>query len=427
MGNKSVNFGYINDGDVLDKLKVNDYLRGCNPIEGEDISNFCDEETLPSYMLKYLPKMDSLDLPKALKSFTYRKLAVGSNEKLEKFAYIHLIVSSFCEQIFENLSRDGLVFCNFESLDNKDIEDLTDTVNYFSDVLEFRGYTTRVINGELLVINVPEYTDERSINEITNMFHKNSVTVQLHDNLDYKEEEVYKACSELLRLLPNYYDIEELWRDCKSKLDIREMLDFNELFHLAYHMLYVYAFFNQTPDTNYDWYFLKDYSVSNMASVVHKIAVEPRQRIKQFIEDIADTAFLLDSTDINQLEVGKEVIMDCMENVEVLVDGCFTPELKVFKSLDISTDDFDYLCYYLVKSHTELREPITLDEISEIEEYDDTLDLPMQDEVEEIDEVSMEREVLVNKNKRNLFRRYLPALTGVIVVLAIALSLLVNS
>ena len=423
MGNTSVNFGYVNEYNMLKKLKINDYLRGCNPIEGEDISDYYDSEVIPPYLAYKLPSMKNLDLPRGLKSFTYRKLVHDSNVDMEKFAYIHLLVSSFCDQIFENLSRDGLVFCNFDALENNDIEDLTDAVCYFSEVLEFRGYATRVINGELLIINTYEDMEDKAINEITSTFHKSSITVQLKDYLVYKEEDVYRATSELLRLLPNYADIENIWNDCKSRLNLRHEFSFNELFYLAYDMLYVYAFLYPLDKTLHDHYKYREYSVTNMGRLVKRINPDARAKAQQFIEDIADTAFLLDGADKQQINLGKEVIMDSMLSIEELIDRCFTPELKIFKSLEVTDEDFEFLCYSLIKSHTELRAPIVIEEAVELE---DSVEIQDDVEDEDLENVVVREQVGKSKVKKSGFKKYLPVLAIIVIMLAVIATLTLN-
>ncbi len=201
MKNKSLNFGYIGEYDMINKLKVNDYLRGCNAINGEDVSDYYDHESLPPYLIQALPSTENLQLPTGLKSFMYRRLALDCNPEFEKFVYSHLLINSFCSQIHDNIVRDGLVFCNFDKLENEDIEDLTDLVDYFNQVLEFRGYRTDVINGELLVVNISKDAELASVNEIVSSFHKTQITVYIKDLLVYKEEDLYRASSELLRLL----------------------------------------------------------------------------------------------------------------------------------------------------------------------------------------------------------------------------------
>lgn len=414
MENKSVNFGYLNDYPILEKLKVHDYLRGCNAIEGLDISDYYETEFLPSLIELHLPRIKDLMLPRGLKTFMFRRLSFGNNRIIEKLAYAHLLVGSFAKQINENLVRDGLVFCNFDHLENDDIEDLTDLVNYFNQVLEFRGYNSRVINGELLLINVEGNMEDQDINDIANSHHKSLITVKIVNTINHKEEDLYRASSELLMLLPRYQDITDKWKSCKERLECVKLLTFKETFELNYDILYVYAFFNSSKYEEDTWEYYSRFSPEAMMHLVRSIDVDAKQQVDLLITDLADCEFLLEEQDHYKLNIGKNVLLESIENIENIIDAYFTPELKPFKCKVITEEDLTYLSYHLVKTHASLRPAIKLQK--------DTTTVPDIKDEETEEEVFVEVETKVRK--KNIFKKYLPFITIILIIVAIITSIM---
>lgn len=415
MENKSVNFGYLNEYPILEKLKVHDYMRGCNAISGLDISDYYDTEFIPPLIELRLPRIKDLVLPRGLKTFLFRRLSFGNNRIIEKLAYAHLLVGSFAKQINENLVRDGLVFCNFDHLENEDIEDLTDLVNYFNQVLEFRGYNSRVINGELLIINVEENMEDQDINDIVNTHHKSLITIKIVNTIKHKEEDLYRASSELLLLLPRYNEIMNKWKLCKERLECVNLLSFKETFELNYDILYVFAFFNSSRYEEDTWEYYANFSPEAMMHLVRSIDVDAKQQVNLLINDLADCEFLLEEYDAYRLNVGKSVLLESIEGIESIIDSYFTPELKPFKCKVITEEDLTYLSYHLVKTHATLRPPIELQKDTVV-----VLENQSEEEVEleEIDEVE------IKPVKKNLFKKYLPFITIILILVAVITSIM---
>ncbi len=209
-----------------------------------------------------------------------------------------------------------------------------------------------------------------------------------------------------------------MWKDCKGKIKILDNLEFNSRFDLAYNALLIYAFLNPLNKQFNDWYEYEEYNPMNMGNVVKSIHPNKKSKVEGLIEDLVSTEFLLNETDEYGLGLGCDILGESILKMEEIIDNAFTPELKIFKSLNISEYDMEYLCYYLVKTHAPLREAITLDGLHKV----NNTEVAYTEEEELLDNTEVEREYSVTREvvgSREGFKKYLPYIAILLVILSI--------
>lgn len=455
MENKANKFGYIAEGEIKEKLKFPESLRGCNKNALGDLAELYKLDFIPDDILNMLPTLDLDNLPTGINSFTYQRLTLGNNDAIEKYVYACLLVADLGKQIEDCLLKHDACIVKFDNYVNEDYEALgnyTPLIRAFKDVLVFRGFYVVEEDNGLVVINCDSRVTRDQTNRILESLEGKEIIVDVTNRFTTEKEElIYRGVGELLATTVRYSNLTGIWMNCKERIENLYGVEFKDAYRIAYNAYYVYACLNSYADLDGEKF--KIPTEENVRLLTEAIEVDEIEKLMQLGVDLEDCYYVNDlDPELYEYEhsIGVEVLTESLLELEKLMDEYFSPDMLPVRCTRLFKRDLQLFSYELLKTKRGLPEPLAIPKVKFTETVIEELDM---DEFElEEDEIEVEEEVKGKKGrkKRNkkdkknkkkdkkqkreeyesekgtsLVRRYLPiiAITMVVLILARLVSM----
>ncbi len=215
--------------------KIPESLRGCNTLNGVEISLAENISMLPMEIIGLLPMFRGELKNKGFSNGRYIHRVLGTNKSLLNCVYSLLHSNIICQQIEDTLSEYNMVIINHDKYPAWD-DSLKD---YLAELLKFRGFRVFNLNNETLIINAISYKTPVEIENIVNSFKKIDITCTIKPIANF-DENYYLLLRDIIKSIPRLSSITQLYNYCLSKLNEWDTLDYNYKNDLLYKLTLTY-------------------------------------------------------------------------------------------------------------------------------------------------------------------------------------------
>lgn len=215
--------------------KIPQNLRGCNTLNGVEISLAENISMLPMEIIELLPMFRGELKNKGFNNGRYIHHVLGTSKSLLNCVYSLLHSNIICQQIEDTLHEHNMVIINHDKYPAWD----NSLKDYLAELLKFRGFRVFNINGETLVINAISYKTPVEIENIVNSFKKIDVTCIIKPISNF-DENYYLLLRDIINSIPRLNSITQLYNYCLSKLEEWNTLDYNYKNDLLYKLTLIY-------------------------------------------------------------------------------------------------------------------------------------------------------------------------------------------
>ena len=215
--------------------KIPESLRGCNTLNGTEISLAENISMLPMEIIELLPMFRGELKNKGFNNGKYIHHVLGTNRNLLNCVYSLLHSNIICQQIEKTLYKYNMVIINHDKYPawNDNLKD------YLAELLKFRGFRVFNIDNETLVINAINYKTSAEIENIVNSFKKVDVTCIIKPIANF-DENYYALLRDIIKSIPRLNSITQLYNYCLSKINAWETFDYNYKNDLLYKLTLTY-------------------------------------------------------------------------------------------------------------------------------------------------------------------------------------------
>lgn len=215
--------------------KIPESLRGCNTLNGTEISLAENISMLPMEIIELLPMYRGELKNKGFNNGKYIHHVLGTNKSLLNCVYSLLHSNIICQQIEETLYKYNMVIINHDKYPawNDNLKD------YLAELLKFRGFRVFNLDNETLVINAINYKTSAEIENIVNSFKKVDVTYTIKPIANF-DENYYVLLRDIIKSIPRLNSITQLYNYCLSKINAWETFDYKYKNDLLYKLTLTY-------------------------------------------------------------------------------------------------------------------------------------------------------------------------------------------
>ena len=438
MENKVNKFGYIAEGEIKDKLRFPESLRGCNKNALGDLSELYKLDFIPDDILNMLPTLDLETLPTGINSFTYQRLTLGNNDAIGKYVYACLLLADLGKQIEDCLLKHDACIVKFDNYVNEDYEALgsyTPLIRAFKDILVFRGFYVIEEENGLVVINCDNRITKEQTNRILESLEGKEIIIDVVNRFDVEKEElIYRGIGELLATTVRYSTLTGIWMNCKERIEDLYGIEFNDAYRVAYNAYYVYACLNSYEDLDDEMFKLP--TEDNVRVLTEVIEVDKIDEMTQLGTDLEDSYYVNDLDPQlyqNEHAIGVEVLTESLQALEQYMDEYFSPDMLPIRCTRLFQRDLQLFSYELLKTKRGIPEPLPIPPIKYGDNSIEEIEMLEEDlEVEDIKGKKGKKKKKKNKKKEydaekgnSQLRKYLPivAITMIVLILARLVSM----
>lgn len=211
-------------------------LRGCNTINGIDISLANNIGDLPMEIIDMLPKYKGALKNRGFNNGKYIHLVLNTNRKLLGTIYSLLHCNIICQQISKILLKYNLVI-----IDTTEYTELDDSLRTFlAELLRFRGYRIfNFDNNNILVVNAIDYKTYEDIEHIVDSFKRVDITctIKMQNNFD---ENYYALIKYIIKSVPRLNLIDKAYKNALNELDYWDNVTYKDKNKLLYKLCLIY-------------------------------------------------------------------------------------------------------------------------------------------------------------------------------------------
>lgn len=319
MKNKTNKFGYLNDVNIIEYLRVNPKLRGCNAINNHALTTYPEIE-------------QELNI----NSYTYNKILSKNDDYFINMLYNHILVMDIILQIEDSIFNNGGVFCNFEKYECPRA-DKNDVIESLVAIFKYRGYDVKVDNNMVCILNIPvgtEFEDMRIFG-----------TINVKYTIQDMEEMLYRAGAELLKHIPECNEITNEWKFRKSTLSGLNP-EYNDLVSASYFALKLYGYIEGV---------LSECENELTGEDLMRIQESDNQEMNDLLDALITCAQVEDVTDYT------DELIEKYRFLEESLDQYFTSDMDIAVCRDFKTSYVSLAMGYFFRTDEPAAEPLTLE------------------------------------------------------------------
>lgn len=362
----------IEKGVITTYLKINANLKGCNKTPYLDL--ITEKNKLSNAALeKVVPNIEDLNLPTSILSDTYRE-AFGGDTKFERMIYSTLLISSFVKQIYNTLVNENMVLCCFDDvvIAKDELEGLK---QLFCRIMEFRGFLVIPTDKDIYILNCNKNINVLDLEYVLESTPEDKIKVNMVVSSVIDESLVYSAVLNKLESIPKNIVISDLWVNlktiCNRILD-GDNIELPVLWNAGYMTIYLYAYFNCSMLTEERVLGeLQEPSNDNLKTLSDMLKSN-NVTIDTLIKDLHTCEFLLESFDVQKINIGKKVLsLSIMDTIPIILPN-FTENNKVARPRFINDREMKYVLFSIIDTNKQLSKPMEIKRVM-FEDFDDSL------------------------------------------------------
>lgn len=252
-------------------------LRGCNTLNGIDISSANNIGDLPLDIIEMLPKYRGSLKNRGFTEGKYIHLVLNTNRRLLGTIYSLLHCNIICQQISKILLKHNVVI-----IDTSEYTALDDYLrSYLAELLRFRGYRIfNFDNNSILVVNAIEYKTYEDIEHIVDSFKRVDITqiITMQKNFD---ENYYMLIKYTINSIPRLNLIDKTYKNALKESQHWDNIIYNDKNKLLYTLCLLYISCVSSECININNYI--EMSSDNI-NTLHNLTAN--QDIHKILEDI---------------------------------------------------------------------------------------------------------------------------------------------